>query len=105
MDDTDLQQLLEEPVLKQVLELYSELIIQAGEERADDEQGTRWAKRIQELSDIEADQLSAIHGQLIAFGWLTFQLEGRNSGLLYRITSDGKKACDWAAKNCLSEAA
>lgn len=98
MDDIDLQYLLEEPVLQQVLETYSELIIRAGEDRTEEEQGTRWANRIHELADTDPAALSSIHGQLIAFGWLTFQIEDRNSGLMYRITSDGKKACDWAKK-------
>ncbi|MBT5020354.1 MAG: hypothetical protein HON04_16605 [Planctomicrobium sp.] len=103
MDDIDLHHLLEEPVLQQVLEIYSELITLAGEDRAEDEQGTRWANRILELTDTDPAALSSIHGRLIAFGWLTFQIEDRNSGLMYRITSDGKKACDWAKKNSKTE--
>lgn len=92
----ELNLLLEQPVWQQVLDIYCELIAQAGQERGEDEQGTRWAQRIAELSDVDKQELSVIHGQLIALGWLTFQLEDRNSGLMYRITADGKKANELA---------
>lgn len=103
MDEMDQQQLLEQPELIRVLELYSELIVQAGEDRDNEELGTRWAQRIVELPNLEAKTLSSLHGQLIALGWLTFQLEDRNSGLMYRLTAEGKRACEWANKLSLGE--
>lgn len=90
----DLNLLLEQPVWQQVLELYNELISQIGQDRDKEEQGTRWAERIAELNDVESDELSIIHGELIALGWLTFRIEGRDSGLMYRITAEGKKASE-----------
>ncbi|WP_417849728.1 hypothetical protein [Thalassoglobus sp.] len=98
MDIAELEQLVDQPLWMKVLETYNELIIQAGQERLEDEQGTRWASRIISLDETDADELSWIHGQLIAYGWLTFQLEGREEGLLYRITSAGKKASEQARK-------
>ena len=96
MDEMDLNLLLEQPVWQQVLEIYSELISQVGQDRDKDEQGTRWAERIADLNDVESDELSIIHGELIALGWITFQIEGRSSGLMYRITAEGKKASELA---------
>ena len=98
MDDMDLQLLIEQPLWRQVLDIYTDLIIQAGQDRSEEDQGTRWTRRIAELDLIESEELSAIHGQLIALGWLTFQLEDRNAGLMYRITTAGKKACEQAKK-------
>ncbi len=98
METTDLEHLIEQPLWLKVLDIYSELIIQAGQDRQEDEQGTRWAGRIASLSELDADELSQVHGQLIAYGWLTFQLEGREQGLQYRITSSGKKAREQARK-------
>ena len=98
MDNMDLQLLIEQPIWQQVLEIYTDLIIQAGQQRSEEDQGTRWTQRIAELDQIDGEELSAIHGQLIALGWLTFQLEDRNAGLMYRITNAGKKACELAKK-------
>lgn len=92
-----MQCLIDQPELTQILETYQALIEQAGEERSDDEQGVRWANRIPEISGVETAELSSLHGQLIAMGWLTFQLEGRNNGLMYRITAEGRKAIQWAS--------
>lgn len=99
----DLKLLIEQPVWQQVLEIYTELIVQAGQQRSEEDQGTRWAQRIAELDEIDGAELSSIHGQLIAFGWLTFQLEDRNAGLMYRITTAGKKASELAKKSALEE--
>lgn len=98
MDDMDLQLLIEQPLWQQVLEIYTELIVQAGQQRSEEDQGTRWTQRIAEFDEIDGEELSTIHGQLIALGWLTFQLEDRNAGLMYRITTAGKKASEQAKK-------
>lgn len=45
-----------------------------------------WVSRIVQLDGIESRELSRIHGQLIAWGLLQFQLAGRTSGMQYQLT-------------------
>ena len=54
--------------------------------------GTRWFPRVCALNGIEPEQLSPIHGRLIALGWLRFQLEDAQSGVQYRLSPEGRKA-------------
>ncbi len=51
-----------------------------------------WVTRLKEIEGVPSDQLTVIHGRLIALGLLHFQLPGRDEGVVYRVTSDGRKA-------------
>jgi len=55
-------------------------------------QPTTWVTRLREIEGVPSDQLAPIHGRLIALGLLHFQLPGRDEGVVYRVTSDGRKA-------------
>lgn len=102
MDEIEHDCLADNPDWLKVLQLYAEKIDQP---RGDDEQGVRWIERIEQLDDLSAEQVSEIHGQLIAQGWLTFQLEGRQSGLLYRLTNLGRGVYRQFAESGCSDAA
>lgn len=54
---------------------------------AEDE--ARWVPRIVELGNVPPEELSQMHGQLIAWGLLEFQLAGRASGVHYRLSRLG----------------
>lgn len=91
MDEFDQQLLLENPAWQQVLGMYAQYTDESEQPRPEGESGPRWHARIASLEELTPDQLAEIHGQLIAFGWLRFQLEGRQEGLLYRISPEGRE--------------
>jgi len=51
-----------------------------------------WSPRITEVADLAADQLSAIHGKLIALGMLKFEIASRADGMQYQLTTLGRQA-------------
>lgn len=61
-----------------------------------EQSGQRWVPRIRSLADVDAAELSTAHGRLIALGLLNFQLEGRTSGLCYRLSPLGRAALESA---------
>jgi len=89
MDDSDLELLASNPSWQQVLQIYLDLTAEPAE-RSPEQTGPRWAVRIGSLDDLEPAELSLIHGQLIAQGWLKFQFETEQTGLMYRISSEGR---------------
>lgn len=50
--------------------------------------GPRYAERVR-LDEIDPEELTAIHGQLIAFGYLKFQVD--RTGLGYRVSKEGRQ--------------
>lgn len=62
-----------------------------GDERSSSKQRTpRWVPRVTRVQGIEADELSKIHGRLIAYDLLKCDLAGRTDGMVYQLTSTGK---------------
>ena len=51
-----------------------------------------WVRRLRDVDGIPGDRMAPIHGRLIAHGLLQFQLQGQNEGVLYRVTSAGRKS-------------
>ncbi|MGE0378992.1 MAG: hypothetical protein AB7I48_19325 [Planctomycetaceae bacterium] len=51
---------------------------------------TRWIERIRAIDGVPHDQLAPGHGRLIALGYLQFQLQGRDAGVVYRLTTAGR---------------
>ena len=51
-----------------------------------------WLDRLNEVPGIESAELSRLHGKLIAFGLLDFQLSDRTGGMRYQLTSEGNQA-------------
>ena len=52
----------------------------------------KWLPRVRFVPEVEKTELSAIHGKLIALGFLKFELASQNAGMLYQLTSAGKRA-------------
>lgn len=63
----------------------------------------RWVTRIRELEGIPHDCIAPSHGRLIAMGYLQFQLQGRDAGVLYRVTAEGRAALDPSADPAMCE--
>lgn len=55
-----------------------------------DEAPAGWVTRLSEVEGIPPQEISRIHGKLIAFGLLEFELAGRSAGVRYRVTRDGR---------------
>lgn len=55
-----------------------------------------WIDRLTRISGLETEQLSSIHGRLIAFGLLKFQLTSRTTGVQYQISPAGVKSLEQA---------
>lgn len=62
------------------------------EAAAENGRESRWIPRLRELPGIAAEQLAPLHGQLIAYGLLRFNLLGRTAGVGYRVTPEGRQA-------------
>lgn len=90
MDDLDRQLLENNPFWKQVLEAYLQLALEPVHANPEEKGMVRWVDRIQTLDGLEAEELSLIHGRLIALGWLNFQFEAGQTSLTYRVSSDGR---------------
>jgi hypothetical protein len=50
-----------------------------------------WVPRLSRLDGVEPEQLSALHGKLIALGLLTFEVSGK-LGMQYQLSPAGKRA-------------
>lgn len=55
------------------------------------DKGDPWVERISEMEFVEPEQLSELHGKLIAAGFLNFQIRNRHTGVEYRIANAGKQ--------------
>lgn len=62
-----------------------------------DPEHSGWVDRLTTVADIEVDELSGIHGKLIACGLLEFQLTGRTTGVQYQLSSAGAKMLESAS--------
>lgn len=49
-----------------------------------------WIPRLRAVDGISEGRLGPLHGKLIALGLLKFQLTGRTSGILYRLSPEGR---------------
>jgi len=97
MEDFDGQLLIDNPLWADVLNFYQDFANEKVE-RPEGETGPRWSARLSTIADQNSEDLTAINGQLIAYGWLTFQIEDSQNGLSYRISSEGKKALKAVAR-------
>ena len=57
----------------------------------------RGLPRLEALGDMDRDALANAHGQLIAQGWLEVQWNDANAGLVYQVTSEGRRLLSRAA--------
>ena len=51
-----------------------------------------WSVRITEVAGLLPEQLSVIHGKLIALGMLKFEIGSRADGVQYQVTPFGRQA-------------
>jgi hypothetical protein len=75
----------------------------APEETDEPHELTRWVARLRHVEGVPPDRMAPSHGRLIAGGYLQFQLQGRDAGVLYRLTSQGRAALSAAAGEPLPE--
>jgi len=91
MDDYELEQMRRNPRWADILNVYHQQHLQR---RIQISEFDGWVPRITEIDQIPATELSAIHGKLIAYGFLKFDLAGRDGGIRYQLTPIGKKIID-----------
>jgi hypothetical protein len=82
---------------RRVLEAYASVVVPAppaGRPVVDDPsepcEALGWVPRVSRLDGVETEQLSALHGKLIALGLLTFEVSGK-SGVHYQVTPLGRR--------------
>lgn len=80
----------------QVMQAYS---VKAATAKATLEGFDGWLERIDTLPNLNHEQLTQLHGQLIALGFLKFEISGRSVGLRYQISTKGKQALERAEAN------
>jgi len=51
-----------------------------------------WSPRVTQVVGTADDQLSAVHGKLIALGMLKFEISSRADGVQYQVTPLGRQA-------------
>jgi len=51
-----------------------------------------WSPRLADVAGLAAEELSAIHGKLIALGLLKFEIGSRAEGVHYQLTPLGRQA-------------
>ena len=73
----------------QVLTVYAERHLAA---RTANNDYAGWLDRVESTGDLDADQLTRVHGELIALGMLRFELTNRQTGLRYQISDRGHDA-------------
>jgi hypothetical protein len=93
MDELELEQLRRNPKWAVLLTTYNQ---QALQQRNQSKEFDGWVPRIHESEEIPVAELSAIHGKLIAFGFLKFDLAGRDGGIRYQLTPLGKQGINVA---------
>jgi hypothetical protein len=101
MDEFELEQLRQNPQWGVVLELYYQLC-QRSREQTPDFDG--WVARMHEVPEVPSAELPGIHGKLIAFGFLKFDLSGRDGGIRYQLTPLGKQGISSSVPSADDEA-
>jgi hypothetical protein len=71
------------PEWRPLLEAYQQKIVT---------EKLEWSPRITEVAGLLPEQLSVIHGKLIALGMLKFEIGSRADGVQYQVTSFGRQA-------------
>ena len=64
-----------------------------------DQEFDGWSPRIMSVEGLADETLPRIHGKLIAWGFLKFQLAGRGAGVVYQISPAGRQALATADPN------
>lgn len=95
MLDLDLAVLDAHPEWRQVLLAYHNVVESVA--NADTETADFLARgfrpRVREVDGVPTDQMARVHGKLIAHGLLQVEIAGRTGGMLYQLTTLGRRAC------------
>jgi len=102
MHDFELEQLRRNPAWRTTLKWYWDLQTQA---RQDATTFDGWVPRASDVPKVDPATLSSVHGRLIAFGFLKFELAGRDVGIRYQLTPLGRQAIGATAGEEASEPA
>lgn len=89
IDDFELIQLKKNPEWRAALQVYHDLQVELREKSPESD---GWVPRPADFSGVEAEKVSAVHGKLIAFGFLKFDVSGRDVGVRYQLTAQGRRA-------------
>ncbi len=89
MNDFELDQLRRNPSWKAALRHYWDFQVSA---RATTPEFDGWIPRAAQIPQVDPATLSVVHGRLIAFGFLKFDLTNRELGMRYQLTPLGKQA-------------
>lgn len=60
--------------------------------KTSDQEFDGWLPRIMSVEELDDESLPRIHGKLIAWGFLKFQLASRGTGVVYQISPSGREA-------------
>ena len=95
MFDLDFDLLETHPDWRHVLLAYGEEFLSAiAADRETSELAVKgFRPRVRAVDGIAADQLTCIHGKLIAHGFLQVEIAGRTGGMLYKLSPEGRRAC------------
>lgn len=95
MLDLDLAVLDAHPEWRQVLLVYDDVFESAANADAEtvDFVARGFRPRVREVEGVPADQMARVHGKLIAHGLLQVEIAGRTGGMLYQLTTLGRRAC------------
>ena len=88
MDELELKQLRKNAHWVAVLERYHQ---QSDSMKSQSKDFDGWVPRLHDVTDVPAEDLPGIHGKLIAFGFLKFDLAGRDAGIRYQLTTLGRQ--------------
>lgn len=61
-----------------------------------------WVPRLTEVPGVDAEELSPVHGRLIAYGLLQCDLTDRKTGMVYQLTREARRALEKLAGNELA---
>ena len=95
MADAAIQLDLLSPQNLQVLEAYA---VRAATARSTQEDFDGWLERVDSLAGFTAEALTRIHGQLIAGGYLKFEIGNSTVGLRYQLSPRGRQAHEQAVQ-------
>lgn len=89
MQDFELEQLRRNPTWGQTLRAYWS---EQCERKAQQPEFDGWVPRLTTISEVDPAKLSSVHGRLIAFGFLRFDLGDRDVGMRYQLTPMARQA-------------
>ncbi|MCA9048187.1 MAG: hypothetical protein KDA89_05630 [Planctomycetaceae bacterium] len=93
-----------EPLDEQNLQVLLAYSVRAAAVKAvAEEKADGWLERIDSLPQINPEDLTRCHGQLIAFGFLKFEVSGRSHGLRYQLSDRGRRAMELSCRSSSNE--